>query len=84
MIISKRSSTLLTGSVAGLIGGFVELGWVTLYGDITGADPHQLAPGIVSAAQERGVQVRYGASAPDGATSAARSAAPLVPALVAR
>jgi len=41
-------------------------------------------PGIVSAAQERGVQVRYGASAPDGATSAARSAAPLVPALVAR
>ena len=53
MIISKRSSTLLTGSVAGLIGGFVELGWVTLYGDITDADPHQLAPGIVSAAGVR-------------------------------
>ena len=53
MIISKRSSTPLTGSVAGLIGGFVELGWVTLYGDIIGADPHQLAPGIVSAAGVR-------------------------------
>ena len=53
MIIAKRSSTLLTGSVAGLIGGLVELGWVTLYGDITGADPHQFAPGIVSAAGVR-------------------------------
>jgi len=47
--ISKRSSTLLTGSVAGLIGRLVEFGWVTLYADITGADPHQFAPGIVSA-----------------------------------
>ena len=51
--ISKRSSTLLTGGVAGLIGGLVEFGWVTLYADITGADPHQFAPGIVSAASVR-------------------------------
>jgi hypothetical protein len=49
MSISKRSSTLLTGIIAGLIGGLVEFGWVTLYADITGADPHQFAPGIVSA-----------------------------------
>ena len=53
MSISKRSSTLLTGSIAGLIGGFVEFGWVTLYADITGEDPHQFAPGIVSAAGVR-------------------------------
>ncbi len=53
MIISKLSATLLTGSVAGLIGGLVELGWVTLYADITSADPHQVAPGIVSAAGVR-------------------------------
>ena len=51
--ISKRSSTLLTGSVAGLIGGLVEFGWVTLYADITGEDPHQFAPGIVSACVQR-------------------------------
>ncbi len=49
MSISKRSSTLLTGIITGLIGGLVEFGWVTLYADITGADPHQFAPGIVSA-----------------------------------
>src|SRR5271166_843636 len=49
MSISKRSSTLLTGIIAGLIGGLVEFGWVTLYADITGADPHQFAPGIISA-----------------------------------
>ena len=53
MNISKRSSTLLTGSVAGLIGGLVEFGWVTLYADITGKDPHQFAPGIVNAASVR-------------------------------
>jgi hypothetical protein len=47
------SSTLLVGGVAGLIGGLVEFGWVTLYADITGADPHQFAPGIVSATSVR-------------------------------
>jgi enediyne biosynthesis protein E9 len=41
-------------------------------------------PGIVRAAQERGVPVKYGAPAPDGATSARREAAPLVPSLAAR
>ncbi|RFU42121.1 GMC family oxidoreductase [Actinomadura logoneensis] len=35
-------------------------------------------PGIVQAARERGVEVRYGAPAPDGATSARRAAFPLV------
>jgi hypothetical protein len=50
--ISKRS-TLLIGSVAGLIGGLVEFGWVTLYADITGEDPHDFAPGMVSAASVR-------------------------------
>lgn len=33
-------------------------------------------PGIVRAAQERGVPVRYGAPSPDGATSARRAVAP--------
>jgi len=41
-------------------------------------------PGIVRAAQERGVPVRYGAPAPDGATSARREVAPLLPSLTAR
>jgi choline dehydrogenase-like flavoprotein len=40
-------------------------------------------PGIVSAARVRGVQVTYGAPAPDGATSAARAVSRLVPALAA-
>jgi choline dehydrogenase-like flavoprotein len=41
-------------------------------------------PGIVQAAQERGIQVRYGAPAPDGARSAARAVTSLLPSLVAR
>jgi choline dehydrogenase-like flavoprotein len=41
-------------------------------------------PGIVQAAQERGIPVKYGAPAPDGATSAARAVMPLLPSLVAR
>lgn len=41
-------------------------------------------PAIIRAAQERGVVVKYGAPAPDGATSAARAVAPLVSALAAR
>jgi choline dehydrogenase-like flavoprotein len=40
-------------------------------------------PGIVRAAQERGVPVSYGAPAPDGATSARREVTPLLPALTA-
>ena len=52
MSISKRS-TLLIGSVAGLIGGLVEFGWVTLYADVTGEDPHDFAPGMVSATSVR-------------------------------
>jgi hypothetical protein len=51
--ITERNATLLTGGVAGLIGGLVEFGWVTLYTDITGGDPHQFAPGIVSATSVR-------------------------------
>ncbi|MFD0900351.1 FAD-dependent oxidoreductase [Actinomadura sediminis] len=39
-------------------------------------------PAIVAAARERGVDVRYGAPAPDGATSARRAAMPLVPGAV--
>jgi choline dehydrogenase-like flavoprotein len=35
-------------------------------------------PGIVEAARQRGVPVRYGAPAPDGATSARRAVQPLV------
>jgi choline dehydrogenase-like flavoprotein len=35
-------------------------------------------PGIVAAAQERGVQVRYGAPAPDGSTAGRRGVLPLV------
>jgi choline dehydrogenase-like flavoprotein len=41
-------------------------------------------PGIVHAAQQRGVPVKYGAPAPDGATSAARAVSGLIPGLVAR
>jgi enediyne biosynthesis protein E9 len=41
-------------------------------------------PGIVRAAQERDVPVRYGAPAPDGAISAARAVTPLLPSLTAR
>ncbi|HLK00900.1 MAG TPA: GMC family oxidoreductase [Streptosporangiaceae bacterium] len=41
-------------------------------------------PGIVKAAQERGIPVKYGAPAPDGARSAARAVTPLLPSLVAR
>jgi hypothetical protein len=51
--ISKRSATLVTGCVAGLIGGLVEFGWVTLYADITGGDPHEFAPSVVSATSVR-------------------------------
>jgi hypothetical protein len=64
MSISKRSSTLLTGIIAGLIGGLVEFGWVTLYADITGADPHQFAPGIVSATGVRATITRSSPLAP--------------------
>ncbi|MBI1757929.1 MAG: GMC family oxidoreductase [Actinobacteria bacterium] len=39
-------------------------------------------PGIVRAAQQRGVNVRYGAPAPDGATSGRSGVLPLVPTLV--
>ncbi|GAA2597083.1 GMC family oxidoreductase [Actinomadura fulvescens] len=38
-------------------------------------------PGIVQAVRRRGVQVAYGAPAPDGATSGRRGTAPLVPVL---
>jgi choline dehydrogenase-like flavoprotein len=37
--------------------------------------------GIVTAAQQRGVSVKYGAPAPDGGTSGRRAAAPFVPSL---
>ncbi|WP_043617851.1 FAD-dependent oxidoreductase [Nonomuraea candida] len=39
-------------------------------------------PGIVRAAQERGVEVTYGAPAPDGSTSGRRGTAHLVPSLM--
>ncbi|GII65126.1 oxidoreductase [Sphaerisporangium krabiense] len=38
-------------------------------------------PGIVAAARERGVEVTYGAPAPDGSTSGRRGVAPLIPSL---
>jgi choline dehydrogenase-like flavoprotein len=41
-------------------------------------------PGIVAAAQQRGIPVKYGAPAPSGERSAARAVTPLLPALVAR
>jgi len=41
-------------------------------------------PAIVRAAQDRGIQVFYGAPAPDGATSARREVSPLLPSLAAR
>lgn len=41
-------------------------------------------PGIVAAARERGVDVTYGAPAPDGSTSGRRGAAHLVPDLMRR
>ncbi|WP_424530114.1 FAD-dependent oxidoreductase [Sphaerisporangium viridialbum] len=39
-------------------------------------------PGIVQAAQSRGVDVTYGAPAPDGSTAGRRGALPLVPSLL--
>jgi choline dehydrogenase-like flavoprotein len=39
-------------------------------------------PGIVAAAQQRGVDVQYGAPAPDGSTAGRTGAAPLLPSLV--
>jgi enediyne biosynthesis protein E9 len=39
-------------------------------------------PGIVSAAQQRGIPVRYGAPAPDGGTAGRRAVLPLLDALV--
>ncbi len=39
-------------------------------------------PGIVRAAQERGIAVRYGAPSPDGATSGRRGVTSLLPTLV--
>jgi enediyne biosynthesis protein E9 len=39
-------------------------------------------PGIVRAAQQRGIAVRYGAPSPDGATNGRRGVAGLVPSLV--
>ncbi|MGV9770553.1 FAD-dependent oxidoreductase [Streptosporangium sp. NPDC003464] len=41
-------------------------------------------PGIVQAAQQRGVQVTYGAPSPDGATSGRSGVAPLLPTLLHR
>ncbi|MEV7971253.1 GMC family oxidoreductase [Sphaerisporangium sp. NPDC088356] len=41
-------------------------------------------PGIVQAAQSRGVNVTYGAPAPDGSTAGRRGALPLVPSLLRR
>ncbi|MBO3750580.1 GMC family oxidoreductase [Streptosporangiaceae bacterium NEAU-GS5] len=39
-------------------------------------------PAIVEAARQRGVEVRYGAPAPDGSTNGRRGVTPLVPSLV--
>jgi hypothetical protein len=39
-------------------------------------------PGIVKAAQQRGVDVKYGAPAPNGSTSGRDGVAKLVPSLV--
>jgi choline dehydrogenase-like flavoprotein len=39
-------------------------------------------PGIVRAAQERGIEVTYGAPAPDGSTTGRRGVAKLIPSLV--
>ncbi|MGW4637242.1 GMC family oxidoreductase N-terminal domain-containing protein [Sphaerisporangium sp. NPDC004334] len=41
-------------------------------------------PGIVAAARERGVEVTYGAPAPNGGVAARKAAAPLVPELMRR
>jgi choline dehydrogenase-like flavoprotein len=40
-------------------------------------------PGIVQAARDRGIEVSYGAPAPDGGTSGRRGVADLVPSLLA-
>jgi hypothetical protein len=51
--VSKRFSVLLTGIVAGLVGGLVEIGWVTLYADISGEDVARFARGVTSAVRVR-------------------------------
>ncbi len=49
MDITKQLSTVRAGLFAGLLGGLVEIGWVTLYADLTGFDPARFARGVITA-----------------------------------
>ena len=54
MRIPEWLVTLRTGILAGLLGGLTEIGWISLYADITGEDARAFARGVTSAAGLRG------------------------------
>lgn len=49
MRITEWLVTLRTGILAGLLGGLVEIGWISLYADITGEEARAFARGATSA-----------------------------------
>jgi len=55
MRITERLVTLRTGILAGFLGGLIEVGWVSLYSDITGEDTRAFARGVTSAAGVRAI-----------------------------
>jgi hypothetical protein len=53
MRVAEWFVTLRTGILAGLLGGLTEIGWISLYGEITGKDAPTFARGITSVAGVR-------------------------------
>jgi hypothetical protein len=49
MRMTSSFVTLRTGILAGFLGGLIEIGWVSLYADITGQDARAFARGVTSA-----------------------------------
>ncbi len=45
--LSSCVETLQVGALAGLAGGVAEVGWITLYGTVTGAPTEAVARGVV-------------------------------------
>jgi hypothetical protein len=53
MSFAPQLSTLRTGLVAGFIGSLAEVGWVSLYADVTGEDTREFVRGMTTAAGVR-------------------------------
>lgn len=45
---SRFAKTLLVGTYAGIAGGLAEIGWIALYGTVTGASTEPVARGVVA------------------------------------